>query len=77
MAKKQSPASSRRKEGSGRVGKARGLLIRVNDDGLKAIRVLAAERDTSIQALGLEAWNDLLSKYGRHPALKNPLVGQS
>jgi len=77
MAKKNAPARLR-SAGQGKDGaqprEFRGLLIRVNNDGLKAIRVLAADRDTSIQALGIEAWNDLLVKYDRKPALKNPLL---
>jgi hypothetical protein len=43
----------------------------------KALRVLAIERDTTLQALVLEALNDLLVKHGKRPSLKNPLLDQS
>ena len=49
-------------------------MIRVNSEGLKALRLLAVERDIRIQALGVEALNDLLSKYGKRPVVQNPLV---
>ena len=52
----------------------RGVMIRVNPEGLKALRHLAVERDTRIQTLGVEALNDLLSKYGKRPVVQNPLL---
>lgn len=77
MSRKTAPArpqtASRAKSGE-TTGKAHGLLIRVNPEGLKAVRMLAAELDMTIQALGIEAWNDLLQKHGRRSALKNPLL---
>jgi len=33
----------------------------------KALALLALERDTTLQALMAEAFNDLLRKHGRHP----------
>jgi len=52
----------------------RGVMIRVNPEGLKALRLLAVERDTRIQQLGIEALNDLLAKYGKRPVVQNPLL---
>ena len=50
----------------------RGILTRVNADGLRALKLLAIERDTTLQALSVEALNDLLAKYGRRRAVKTP-----
>ena len=52
----------------------RGVLIRVNTAGLKALRQLALNRDTTLQALGIEAFNDLLRKHGCRPVVANPLA---
>lgn len=52
----------------------RGLLTRINPEGLKALRLLAVELDTTIQALGVEALNDLLQKHGRRAVIRNPLL---
>jgi hypothetical protein len=38
------------------------------------LRILAIERDTTLQALAVEALNDLLAKYGKRPNVKNPHV---
>jgi len=53
---------------------SRGVLIRVNATGLKALRQLALDRDTTLQALGIEAFNDLLRKHGSRPVVANPLA---
>lgn len=50
----------------------RAILTRVNADGLRALKLLAIERDTTLQALSVEALNDLLAKHGRRPAVKTP-----
>jgi hypothetical protein len=55
-------------------GIGKGILARVNADGLKALRILANERDTTLQALTVEALNDLLPKYDKRPTVKNPLI---
>jgi hypothetical protein len=44
----------------------------VNADGLRALKLLAIERDTTLQALSIEALNDLLAKYGKGRAVKTP-----
>jgi hypothetical protein len=46
---------------------ARGILTRINPEGLKALRQLALDQDTTVQALMIEAANDLLRKYKRRP----------
>jgi hypothetical protein len=47
----------------------RGVLTRVNMDGWRALSLLAIERDSSLQALAIEAFNDLLVKYGKRPVV--------
>jgi hypothetical protein len=51
---------------------ARGILTRINPEGLKALRQLALDRDTTLQALMIEAANDLLRKYRRRAAAETP-----
>jgi hypothetical protein len=51
----------------------RGLLVRVNADGLRALRQLALDEDTTLQSLAVEALNDLLKKRGAKPVVANPL----
>jgi len=36
--------------------------------------MLALERDTTLQAICVEALNDVLRKYGRRGIVKNPLL---
>jgi hypothetical protein len=43
-------------------------------DGLRALKILAVERDMTLQALGAEALNDMLVKHGKRPVVKNPLL---
>ena len=57
--------------------KARGVLIKVNDAGWRSLRLLAFERDATLQALGIEALNDLLKKYGKPPIVENPLFASA
>ena len=52
----------------------RGILTRVNADGLRALKILAVERDLTLQALAVEALNDVLVKHGKRPVVKNPLL---
>ena len=51
-----------------------GNLIRMNYEGLKALRQLALDKDRTLQSLGIEAFNDLLRKYSVRPVLENPLL---
>jgi hypothetical protein len=50
------------------------VITRMDLDGWRALRLLAAERDTTLNALAIEAFNDLLKKYGRRAAVENPLL---
>ena len=49
-------------------------MARMNADGWRALRILAAEQDTTLNALAVEAFNDLLKKYEKKPSVQNPLV---
>lgn len=40
----------------------------------EAVGELAIERDTTINALAIEAFNDLLKKYGKRQSVENPLL---
>jgi hypothetical protein len=51
-----------------------GIMTRMNVDGRRALRILAAEQDTTLNALAVEAFNDLLKKYGKKASIANPLV---
>jgi hypothetical protein len=72
MARRTAGGSRRGQEVLPEVG--RGILTRVNADGLRALKILAVERDMTLQALGVEALNDMLVKHGKRPVVKNPLL---
>jgi hypothetical protein len=46
----------------------------VNTEGWKALKVLAAEQETTLNALAAEAFNDLLKKHGKRQSVENPLL---
>ena len=46
-------------------GSFKSVLTRINTDGWRALRMLAVENDTTLNALAIEAFNDLLKKYGK------------
>lgn len=50
------------------------VLTRVGLDGWRALRMLAVENDTTLNALAIEAFNDLLKKYGKRAVVENPLL---
>ena len=50
------------------------VLTRMSVPGWRALRMLAVERDTTINALAIEAFNDLLKKYGKRQSVENPLL---
>lgn len=50
------------------------ILTRMGVEGWRALRLLAVERDTTINALAIEAFNDLLKKYGKRQPVENPLL---
>jgi hypothetical protein len=45
----------------------------MNVEGWRELRILAAERDTTLNALAIEVLNDLLRKGGKAPVVENPL----
>ena len=49
------------------------VIARINLEGWRALRLLAVEQDTTLNALAIEAFNDLLKKRGKRPAVENPL----
>ena len=51
-------------------GSFKGLLIRMNLEGWRSLRILAAETN----ALAIEAFNDLLKKHGKKQTIENPLA---
>jgi hypothetical protein len=40
----------------------------------RALKMLAIEKDTTLNALAVEAFNDLLKKHGKRPNVEKPLV---
>jgi hypothetical protein len=48
------------------------VLIKVNEEAWRELRHFAVEKDTTLQALGIEALNDLLEKNGLPRSAKNP-----
>jgi uncharacterized coiled-coil protein SlyX len=41
----------------------------------RTLRMLALERDTTLQAVAIEAFNDVLKKHGKRAVVRNPLLG--
>jgi hypothetical protein len=56
------------------AGAFKGIMTRMNADGWRALRILAAEQETTLNALAVEAFNDLLKKYGKKASVENPLI---
>jgi hypothetical protein len=52
----------------------RGIMTRVNQRGWKDLKMLAVEREVTLNALAVEAFNDLLKKYGKKASVENPLL---
>ena len=50
------------------------VLVRLNADGWRALKILAAEQETTLNALAVEAFNDLLKKHGKRQSVENPLL---
>jgi len=50
------------------------VLARINTEGWRALKVLAAEQETTLNALAVEAFNDLLKKHGKRQSVENPLL---
>jgi hypothetical protein len=50
------------------------VLARINADGWRALKILAAEKETALNSLAIEAFNDLLKKHGKKQTVENPLT---
>jgi hypothetical protein len=50
------------------------VLVRINSEGWKALKILAAEQERTLNALAVEAFNDLLKKHGKRQSVENPLL---
>jgi hypothetical protein len=55
-------------------GAFKSVLTRLDIEGWRALRMLAVEHDTTLNALAIEAFNDLLKKHGKKQTVENPLV---
>jgi len=55
-------------------GAFKSVLVRMNIEGWRALKVLAVEKEATLNALAIEAFNDLLKKHGKKPTVENPLV---
>jgi hypothetical protein len=55
-------------------GAFKSVLVRINADGWRALKMLAIESDTTLNALAVEAFNDLLKKRGKRSSVENPLL---
>lgn len=53
---------------------SRRTMARINAEGWRALKMLALENDTTLNALAIEAFNDLLKKHGKRQNIKNPLL---
>jgi hypothetical protein len=55
-------------------GVFKSVLVRMNIEGWRALKVLAVEKETTLNALAVEAFNELLKKHGKHQSVENPLL---
>ncbi len=55
-------------------GAFKSVLVRMNIEGWRALKVLAVEKETTLNALAIEAFNDLLRKHGKKQTVENPLA---
>jgi hypothetical protein len=55
-------------------GAFKSVLVRVNVEGWRALKLLAVENETTLNALAVEAFNDLLKKCGKRQSVENPLI---
>jgi hypothetical protein len=46
----------------------------MNIEGWRALKVLAVENEATLNALAVEAFNDLLKKHGKRAVVENPLL---
>jgi hypothetical protein len=50
------------------------VLTRMNTEGWRALKMLAVEKEATLNALAVEAFNDLLKKHGKRQNVENPLL---
>ena len=50
------------------------VLTRINIEGWRALKVLAVEKEATLNAMAVEAFNDLLKKHGKRQSVENPLL---
>jgi hypothetical protein len=55
-------------------GAFKSVLVRMNIEGWRALKVLAVEKETTLNALAVEAFNELLKKHGKRQSVENPLL---
>jgi hypothetical protein len=55
-------------------GAFKSVLVRMNIEGWRALKVLAIEKEATLNALAVEAFNDLLKKHGKRQLVENPLL---
>ena len=55
-------------------GAFKSVLVRMNIEGWRALKVLAIEKETTLNALAVEAFNDLLRKRSKRATVENPLL---
>jgi hypothetical protein len=55
-------------------GAFKSVLVRMNIEGWRALKVLAIEKEATLNALAVEALNDLLRKHGKRASVTNPLL---
>jgi hypothetical protein len=58
------------------VAGVRHVLTRLNNEGWRALKLLTIERELPLQALLVEAINDLLKKHGKKPVAHGPKDGK-
>jgi hypothetical protein len=46
----------------------------MNIEGWRALKVLAVEKEATLNAMAVEAFNDLLKKHGKRQSVENPLL---
>ena len=55
-------------------GAFKSVLVRINLEGWRALKVLAVEKEVTLNALAVEAFNDLLKKHSKRAVVENPLL---
>jgi hypothetical protein len=55
-------------------GAFKSVLVRMNIEGWRALKVLAIEKEATLNALAVEALNDFLRKHGKRASVTNPLL---